>query len=245
MVAYVVAWGSLPACAAETLTGGTTYCCVAEFAAGAGEPPHPLSETATRAAAAAAGIAPAAAFGLIRRTRPSPRRVPRPLSACGTSARHWKGAGHRHWCRSGRRRRRRRRRRRSGRRRRHRGRRGRRRLLAGASGRQARSAATWSAARCPPGAVVVGCDPPLGDVDASAEFETNITVKLVAASAMLASPAIFARLVSFNAVTRLLLAAGKSGARTVGAQAGRSACHRAAMPWCPTSGTPERNAIER
>ncbi len=96
-----------------------------------------------------------------------------------------------------------------------------------------------------PGAVVVGCDPPLGDVDASAEFETNITVKLVAASAMLASPAIFARLVSFNAVTRLLLAAGKSGARTVGAQAGRSACHRAAMPWCPTSGTPERNAIER
>ena len=95
------------------------------------------------------------------------------------------------------------------------------------------------------GAAVVGCNPPLGDVDASAEFETNITVKLVAASAMLASPAIFARLVSFNAVTRLLLAAGKSGARTVGAQAGRSACHRAAMPWCPTSGTPERNAIER
>jgi hypothetical protein len=94
-------------------------------------------------------------------------------------------------------------------------------------------------------AVVVGGGPPLGDVDASAEFETNITVKLVAASAMLASPAIFARLVSFNAVTRLLLAAGKSGARTVGAQAGRSACHRAAMPWCPTSGTPERNAIER
>jgi hypothetical protein len=99
----------------------------------------------------------------------------------------------------------------------------------------------------PPGVttVAVGCGPPLGAVDASAEFETNITVKLVAASAMLASPAIFARLVSFNAVTRLLLAAGKSGARTVGAQAGRSACHRAAMPWCPTSGTPERNAIER
>lgn len=79
--------------------------------------------------------------------------------------------------------------------------------------------------------------------DANAEL-ANITVKLVAASAMLASPAIFARFVSFNAVTRLLLAAGKSGARTVGAQAGRSACHRAAMPWCPTSGTPERNAIE-
>ena len=99
----------------------------------------------------------------------------------------------------------------------------------------------------PPGVAVVavGCGPPLGAVDASAEFETNITVKLVAASAMLASPAIFARLVSFNAVTRLLLAAGKSGARTVGAQAGRSACYRAAMPWCPTSGTPERNAIER
>ncbi len=97
----------------------------------------------------------------------------------------------------------------------------------------------------PPGVTVVGCDPPLGDVDASAECEANITVKLVAASAMLASPAIFARFVSFNAVTRCLLAAGKSGARTVGAQAGRSACHRAAMPWCPTSGTPERNAIER
>ena len=97
----------------------------------------------------------------------------------------------------------------------------------------------------PPG-VAVGCDAAgLGDVDASAELETNITVKLVAASAMLASPAIFARLVSFNAVTRCLLAAGKSGAWTVGAQAGRSACHRAAMPWCPTSGTPERNAIER
>jgi hypothetical protein len=98
----------------------------------------------------------------------------------------------------------------------------------------------------PPGvAVAAGGVPPLGAVDASAEFETNITVKLVAASAMLASPAIFARLVSFNAVTRLLLAAGKSGARTVGAQAGRSACYRAAMPWCQTSGTPERNAIER
>jgi hypothetical protein len=95
----------------------------------------------------------------------------------------------------------------------------------------------------PPGVTVVAVG--LGVVDASAEFETNITVKLVAASAMLASPAIFARLVSFNAVTRLLLAAGKSGARTVGAQAGRSACHRAAMLWCPTSGTPERNAIER
>lgn len=100
----------------------------------------------------------------------------------------------------------------------------------------------------PPGVAVVTVangDPPLGAVDASAELETNITVKLVAASAMLASPAIFARLVSFNAVTRCLLAAGKSGARTVGAQAGRSACHRAAMPWCPTWGTPERNAIER
>jgi hypothetical protein len=98
----------------------------------------------------------------------------------------------------------------------------------------------------PPGvAVADGCVPPLGAVDASAEFETNITVKLPAASAMLASPAIFARFVSFNAVTRLLLAAGKSGARAVGAQAGRSACHRAAMLWCPTWGTPERNAIER
>ncbi|MFZ0757245.1 MAG: hypothetical protein WAN00_26060, partial [Trebonia sp.] len=98
----------------------------------------------------------------------------------------------------------------------------------------------------PPGVATVDDDAVgLGDVDASAELETNITVKLVAASAMLASPAIFARLVSFNAVTRCLLAAGKSGAWTVGAQAGRSACHRAAMPWCPTSGTPERNAIER
>ncbi|MGH3213333.1 MAG: hypothetical protein ACRDL9_01980 [Trebonia sp.] len=72
----------------------------------------------------------------------------------------------------------------------------------------------------PPGVtgvtVAVGCDPPLGDVDASAECEANTTVKLVAASAMLASPAILARFVSFNAVTRFLLAAGKSGAQTVG-----------------------------
>ena len=60
--------------------------------------------------------------------------------------------------------------------------------------------------------VGVGWSPPLGDVDASAECEANITVKLVAASAMLASPAIFARFVSFNAVTRCLLAARKSGA---------------------------------
>jgi ABC-type uncharacterized transport system YnjBCD permease subunit len=68
----------------------------------------------------------------------------------------------------------------------------------------------------PPGVTVtVGCDPPLGDVDASAECEANATVKLVAASAMLASPAIFARFVSFNAVTRFLLAAGKR-ARTGG-----------------------------
>ena len=51
---------------------------------------------------------------------------------------------------------------------------------------------------------------PSGDVDASAECEANITVKLAAASAMLASPAILARFVSFNAVTRFLLAAGKS-----------------------------------
>jgi hypothetical protein len=58
--------------------------------------------------------------------------------------------------------------------------------------------------------VGVGWSSPLGDVDASAECEANSTVKLVVASAMLASPAIFARFVSFNAVTRLLLAAGKS-----------------------------------
>jgi len=73
----------------------------------------------------------------------------------------------------------------------------------------------------PPGGTVVAVasGPPLGAVDASAEFETNITVKLVAASAMLASPAIFARFVSFNAVTRLLLAAGKR-ARTGGLRPG-------------------------
>jgi len=55
--------------------------------------------------------------------------------------------------------------------------------------------------------VVVGWSSPVGDVDASAECEANITVKLVAASAMLARPAIFPRFVSFNAVTRFLLAA--------------------------------------
>jgi hypothetical protein len=60
--------------------------------------------------------------------------------------------------------------------------------------------------------VGVGWSSPLGDVDASAECEASSTVKLVAASAMLASPAIFARFVSFNAVTRFLLVAGKSGA---------------------------------
>jgi hypothetical protein len=47
-------------------------------------------------------------------------------------------------------------------------------------------------------AVGVGWPP---RVDASAECEANTTVKLVAASAMLASPAIFARFVIFKAVT--------------------------------------------
>jgi hypothetical protein len=54
---------------------------------------------------------------------------------------------------------------------------------------------------------------PRGDVDASAEWETNSTVKLVAASVMLASPAIFARFVSFDAVTRCLLGCDKNRAR--------------------------------
>ena len=84
--------------------------------------------------------------------------------------------------------------------------------------------------------VVDGCDPSLGDVDASAECDANATVKLVTASAMLASPAIFARFVSFSAVTRFLLGAGKPAARTARAQAGRSSCHRAVMPRCPPWG---------
>ena len=47
----------------------------------------------------------------------------------------------------------------------------------------------------------VGWSPPLGDVAARAECETNRTVKLVTASAVLANPAIFARFVIFKAVT--------------------------------------------
>jgi hypothetical protein len=86
---------------------------------------------------------------------------------------------------------------------------------------------------------------PLGDVDASAEFETNRTVKLVTASAVLAKPAIFARFVIFKAVTRCLLGCDKIGRADSEAQAACSSCHRAVLPWCPTWGTPERNAIER
>jgi len=58
-----------------------------------------------------------------------------------------------------------------------------------------------------------GGGPSVGDVDASAEFETSSTVKLVAASAMLASPAILARFVIFTAVTRCLLGCDKNRAR--------------------------------
>ena len=85
----------------------------------------------------------------------------------------------------------------------------------------------------------------VGDVDASAECETNRTVKLVTASAVLANPAIFARFVIFKAVTRCLLGCDKIGRADSEAQAACSSCHRAVLPWCPTSGTPERNAIER
>jgi hypothetical protein len=52
-----------------------------------------------------------------------------------------------------------------------------------------------------------------GVVDASAECEANATVKLVTASAMLASPAIFPRFVIFQAVTRCLLGCDKNRAR--------------------------------
>ena len=58
-----------------------------------------------------------------------------------------------------------------------------------------------------------GWSPPLGDVDASAECETNRTVKLVTASAVLANPAILARFVIFTAVTRCLLGCDKNRAR--------------------------------
>jgi len=85
----------------------------------------------------------------------------------------------------------------------------------------------------------------VGDVDASAECETNSTVKLVTASAVLANPAIFARFVIFKAVTRCLLGCDKIGRADSEAQAACSSRHRAVLPWCPTSGTPERNAIER
>ena len=65
------------------------------------------------------------------------------------------------------------------------------------------------------------------DVDAIAECEANSTVKLVAASVMLASPAILARFVIFNAVTRCL-----------------PGCKEIGHTWCPTLGTPGRNVIE-
>jgi hypothetical protein len=94
----------------------------------------------------------------------------------------------------------------------------------------------------PPGVAVGGVG--VGAVDASAEFETNITVKLVAASAMLASPAIFARFVSFNAVTRFLLAAGKR-ARTGGLRPVAPLVIALQCAGVLVRGTPERNAIER
>jgi hypothetical protein len=92
--------------------------------------------------------------------------------------------------------------------------------------------------------VGVGWSPPLGDVDASAECEANSTVKLVAAIAMLASPAIFPRFVSFNAVTRFLLAAGKSGARTVGLRPVAPLVIALQCAGVVVHGTPGRNAIE-
>ncbi len=68
------------------------------------------------------------------------------------------------------------------------------------------------------GAAVVVYDPVgvgvgVSRVDASAECETNRTVKLVTASAVLANPAIFARFVIFKAVTRCLLGCDKNRAR--------------------------------
>lgn len=78
--------------------------------------------------------------------------------------------------------------------------------------------------------VVVG----VGFSPASAECEANSTVKLVATSVMLASPAILARLVVFNAVTRCLLGCEEIGRADSEAQAACSSCHRAVMPWCPT-----------
>jgi hypothetical protein len=93
------------------------------------------------------------------------------------------------------------------------------------------------------GGVVVGWSPP-GDVDASAECETNSTVRLVTASAVLANPAIFPRFVIFKAVTPPGLRQ-KIGRADSEAQAACSSCHRAVLPWCPTWGTPGRNATER
>jgi len=74
-----------------------------------------------------------------------------------------------------------------------------------------------------------------GVVDASAECEANATVKLVTASAMLASPAIFPRLVIFKAVTPPGLRQ-KIGRADGEAQAACSSCHRAVLPWCPPLG---------
>ena len=79
--------------------------------------------------------------------------------------------------------------------------------------------------------VDVGLSP--GVVDASAECEANATVKLVTASAMLASPAIFARFVIFRAVTRCLLGCDKIWRADGEAQAACSSCHHAVMPCCP------------
>jgi hypothetical protein len=92
--------------------------------------------------------------------------------------------------------------------------------------------------------VDVGWEPSLGDVDASAECETNSTVRLVTASAVLANPAIFPRFVIFKAVTPPGLRQ-KSGARTVRP---RPLAPRVTALCCPGAllgGTPGRNAIER
>lgn len=85
------------------------------------------------------------------------------------------------------------------------------------------------------GAVVVGggeviVSATLGWTDAaSAEWEANITVKLVATSVALASAAILARFLVFNPVTSSLLGCKENRARPQ-AQASYSWCHRAVMP---------------
>jgi hypothetical protein len=90
-----------------------------------------------------------------------------------------------------------------------------------------------------------GAGEPVGVVSASAECETNSTVRLVTASAVLANPAIFVRFVIFKAVTPpgLRQKIGRADGEGPGRMLLVSPRCDALVP--SFGGTPGRNAIER